>query len=618
MNKIKTTIILALLLTTIFTPLITLIPVAQASTGWIRVSTPNVQAGATVLLNFTEVTWSGTQFLLFWGTDGFSQINSTVDTRMITQPISVSLFSQPYPCEVEVKANSYFYTTGTITVKIGTDGTYKLLEIPIPEKNTAGGAHFIKAFDGTAAQVAVSEEINVLPTLKLSPESGPGGCLVTLEGIALEANKLVNITYTTANKAFKQITTNNIGYFKCSWYIKDLGIEFFGEEELAYWALPVDVSVFYNETGDLVGTVQFTEFPRALYQVYDVESDWPDCGFGNKTVEVSVPILKKVVVAGNYFNPTDNVTIIFDPSGVNKFLVEVPVNASGFFNTTFTVPIVALDKYEVAIFNGEYSWVFYLEVLPSIVLTPEEGPVGTLVKVQGYGFPYISNKFINVTISWEGYKDFDVAWAKTESNGQFVAQFTVPHDYGGEHTVTAIANDTAGTWAEATFTILARLRVVPSEFANDGRIVKVIGDGLEIWDEWTGYRKTYCIAIDNQFMGASGSMYRDFGGVSANETGDLVFEIFAAGFAPGKHVVALYGDSRGLYVHGEIKSYSPNAYAYFTVTGVSPDTQIILNQLNETQTTLLTQLNTLSNKIDTLTNSVNDVKNVLTTGVQNI
>jgi len=596
MSKVKTTFILALLLTTVFAPILLniMIPVANASTGWIRVRYPNVKAGGTVLLNFTEVTWSGTQFLLYWSTDGYSQISSS-DQKMIITPISVSLFDKTYPYEVKVKANSSFYTTDTITIKIGTNSEHqKVLEIPIPEKNTAGGAHFIKAFDGMAAQVAVSEEINVLPALKLSPSKGPGGCLVTLEGVALLPNELVNITYTKIDKAFAQETTDEIGYFKYSWNIKDLGTEWSGVGPIP--ANDIDVSVYYNATEELVDTVIFTEYARALYRVYDQISNYPDEGFGNKTVTVGVPIMKEVVVSGNGFNPTDNVTLYLDVRGLNKFLVQGPVNATGFFNVTFTVPDVPTGTYEVAILNAGYAWVFDLEVMPSIVLVPSEGKVGTPVTVYGYGFPYITNKFVNVTITWEGYETIDVAWAKVESNGRFTTQFKVPHDYGGEHTVTATANDTAQTSASATFTVLPDLKIVPDKFANDGSLVTVYGTGLDP-------NKGYTPNIDNRLLGVDPNSWDYPSSIYCNETGDIELKFVAAGFTPGLHVFSLYAG-------GELKP----TYVTFTVIGVSPDTQAILNQLATNQADLLAQLKSLNANItDLVTNSKGEVLAVIST-----
>ena len=65
MNKIKSTIILSLLLISTFTAFI---PYAFASLGTINVTPTSVQAGGTVTLDFSSVTFSGTQFLLYWST----------------------------------------------------------------------------------------------------------------------------------------------------------------------------------------------------------------------------------------------------------------------------------------------------------------------------------------------------------------------------------------------------------------------------------------------------------------------------------------------------------------------------------------------------------------------
>jgi len=80
-------------------------------------------------------------------------------------------------------------------------------------------------------------------------------------------------------------------------------------------------------------------------------------------------------------------------------------------------------------------------VIPTLIMTPSEGPIFTSVSVAAYGF----TTNIGVYLYWyqETYGDLTYYWtnnATTGSNGQFnvTVKFTVPHTYGGVHPVEAL------------------------------------------------------------------------------------------------------------------------------------------------------------------------------------
>ncbi|MEM4736485.1 MAG: hypothetical protein QXD41_01295, partial [Nitrososphaeria archaeon] len=278
----------------------------------------------------------------------------------------------------------------------------------------------------------------------------------------------------------------------------------------------------------------------------------------------------------------------------SKYLGSVMANGTGFFNTTVTIPVTSMESHYILLKDANnYRFVFYIYVVPTLVLDPKEGPVGTVVTAKAYGFP----AKIAVFIYWLEIELGDgtyywMANATTGADGQFnvTVKFTVPHTYGGVHEVWAVdtylgeeTSDISGTEiAERDFKVLPTLKIVPSTFANDGSLVTVLGTGL---DPTVGYTPN----IDNRLLGVDPQNWDYPSSVYCNSTGDLELKFVAAGFTPGLHVFSLYAG-------GELKP----SFLLFTVTGVSPDTQTVLNNLA-----------TLSNTVDT-------IKTTLTQGIQNI
>ncbi|MBC7090796.1 MAG: apolipoprotein A1/A4/E family protein [Nitrososphaeria archaeon] len=601
MSKIKTTFILALLLTTVFAAFFPL--AVKASTGYILIETTTapsspvtVPAGGTVNLYFGGVTFSGGQFYLVWSADGFSQISS--GDFKYTPTFKVSDLFGP-----GTTVDSYSIGNGWVNGSI--------------PKDIAGGEYYVKAFDGSATSVAVTDNVIIVTAaFEVVPSWGPGGRAISLKGYAFTANNYVNLSYwdpvAGEEKVIKNLyPTNEKGQFVYNMDAPDLKVVVDPEmqliedfiETITFYALDNKTTTSY--------AFDWEEYPRGLLQVDDVMAD-EGYIFGNETdfymwgVEVGVG--DELIVAGNYFYP-GNVTIWFDGS---KYLGSVLANGTGFFNTTVTIPITSMESHYILLKDANnFRFVFYIYVVPTLVLEPKEGPVGTVVTAKAYGFP----EKIAVFIYWLEIELGDgtyywMANATTGADGQFnvTVKFTVPHTYGGAHEVWAIdeylgeeTTDIYGTEiAERDFKVLPTLKIVPDTFANDGSLVTVYGTGL---DPTVGYTPN----IDNRLLGVDPQNWDYPSSVYCNSTGDLELKFVAAGFTPGLHVFSLYAG-------GELEP----TFLLFTVTGVSPDTQAILDQLAANQADLVSRLTDLSNKIATLANSVDSVKSTLTSGVQNI
>jgi len=592
MSKIKTTILLTILLASTFTAFL---PFAKASTGGIVIVDPayphEIEAGGTVELDFSGVSWSGGQFYLVWSADGYSQISSG-DFKFTPVFRVVDLLASAWTTVGD-------YEIGFSTV-IG----------PIP-KEIAGGEYYIKAFDGSATSVAVTTApLIILPSFEVVPAWGPGGRSIQLKGYAFTANNYVNLSYwdpvAGEEKTIKKLyATDSKGKFVYSMTAPDLKllIDDDGEQLVEDYIETITFYALDNKT-DYLTSFDWDEYPRGLIQVDDITADWEDGYlFGNATYfnddyGLEVEVFEKLVVAGNYFYP-GNVTFWFDGS---TYLGFATANQTCFFNATVTIPETSVGEHYILIKDAGIRFVLYLDVIPTLILEPSEGPVGTVVTVKAYGFP----QKILVLIWWYEKSYGEDEWynfvnGTTGTNGKFnvTVKFTVPHAYGGEHVVAAY--DIDDEWiAETTFTVTPTLWIEPSTFTNDGSLVTVYGTGF---DPTIGYTPN----IDNNYLGVDPQNWDYPSSVYANATGDLELKFVAAGFAAGKHVFSMYAG-------GELEP----SFILFTVTGTSPDTQAILAKLNATSVDLSAKLTSLTNSVGSLSSAVSALNSLLSKGILDI
>jgi len=252
-------------------------------------------------------------------------------------------------------------------------------------------------------------------------------------------------------------------------------------------------------------------------------------------------------------------------------------------------------------------------VIPTLILTPDEGTVGTTVTAKGYGFPASTSTVVyNVTLTWD-YTDIcknvsvDVAWALTTTQGHFTTSFVVPHTVGGTHIVTATANDSVSTTASDTFKVLVALIVTPSSATNNGTVVTVKGTGLA-YDEW------YDLLINGKdFYSADSYGWTVY--FHGSCTGDLSLQIIVdASFTPGKYAVSLYKLSKVYQLPALEK------YVMFTVTG-EEETKILdkLDEIDKAVDDLdsfvRSDSTSVHNGITAVKNSINDAKQAVLTAV---
>jgi len=259
----------------------------------------------------------------------------------------------------------------------------------------------------------------VKPGLTVSPEQGPVGTTVTVEGQGfaededgIELRYYLNGTYETVES---NITADGKGSWETSFQIPPSTR---GEHNL-----------------DAEGTVsRLYDVEDATFKVIsDISIDKPSGVVG-----------ESITMTGVKFAANErHIQILFDGEAV---VTDIRADDTGYWEESFDVPEMPTGVYSV---TAEGEWTqdigeLSFEIESGIVLSPDEGHVGIDLTVTGRGF--VANE--NVIIM---YDDSQVTTAATNDQGSFEVSFLVPGGIHGAHQVTAgYAADNA---ASAIFTM---------------------------------------------------------------------------------------------------------------------------------------------------------------------
>jgi hypothetical protein len=259
------------------------------------------------------------------------------------------------------------------------------------------------------------------------------------------------------------------------------------------------VNAYYNATPSIVRDyANFTENSRRWLQIGSVYGPSGD-GMTGPAVQVG----DMIYVAGNYFNPRASVSLIWDIGESSELiLATTTLNGTGFFNTSITIPAAGNGTHTLTAVDSSYNLNATVEVGPTLMLDPTEGPVGTVVTATAYGFPLNET----IVLIWDYTCDcydcpsepLNLTTVDTDPEGYFTTTFVVPAGVGGVHEVWAYVNGTDIFIDMATFTVVPTLTVVPGTAINNGTWIQVVGTGLMsysmMYDE--GYEAWYDLDID--------------------------------------------------------------------------------------------------------------------------
>ncbi len=201
----------------------------------------------------------------------------------------------------------------------------------------------------------------------------------------------------------------------------------------------------------------------------------------------------KVTVSGTGFESfaATDISIFFDNVEIAGSPLTVP--ESGDFTASFEVP----DETEpgtayvkiTTVIGGEVRKSFIVEK-PKIELDTDEGPVGTMVTVQGKGF------YAGGTVDLYYYKDgsrVNVGNEVASATGEFSYTFSIPKSNAGKHKIKV--EDVLDNSDEVNFEVVPVISLSPASGAI-GDELAVIGDGFGGDSDITVYFNNIMMVLD--------------------------------------------------------------------------------------------------------------------------
>jgi len=490
------------------------------------------------------VDFSGAQFDLYMSKNGYS--NLTSDDVLYASGFMVSDLNLPFGEQTYQISNARLLNgEGTFDLGyINQSGTvYKMLTGPIPFDIT-NDYKYIKIFDGSATLIAAAGVINILPAIAITPTWGPGCAEITMTGAAVNANTLYNVTYDADEDGtgfVGQVWSDAYGKFTYVFNAVDLKINHDDD-----WGERVRFFVNDATTGAEMGVARFIELSREIWNIEtETATFYEGWSLGNGSEScIQAHIFDWLWIEGNHWCPTSDVVIAIDGDVIGTF----SANATGYFNATgMVIPMLGMGYHNLTVTNNGFFYQYCLEVLPTLIVTPEEGTCGIMVSFAAYGFEantayylYWDGHCYNETNNW-----YLVMNVTTGADGQFnvSTSYTLPAMYGGPHTIIAATEYNGATsdnyesvYANATFTMLPSMTVTPSTISNDGTLFQINVCGLPVaYPRNEKYDPVYGLNIDNQYVytGSDGRLGPD-------ACGSLVVTLLSGNFRPGLHTASIY------------------------------------------------------------------------------
>jgi len=292
----------------------------------------------------------------------------------------------------------------------------------IPE--SCKGAHKVRVEEDSSYAYVVEAYFTVKPGLTASPAEGLVGTNVTVEGHGFaKSEKNIELRY-YLNGNYTTIAQNIPAGTRGDWT----------------WSFEIPSSAKGDHSIDAKGdSSSFVAVKDAIFEVT------PGISLG----KLSGTPGEKIMMTGNGFYANDRyITILFAGEEVNTD-VRVDANPKGYWEKDFAVPEMPKGTYSVTAYGEstpkEDISVLSFNITPGLVLSPDEGHVGTDLTVTGHGFA--TNK--DVVVKYDGSQK---ATAMTDNEGSFHnVSFPVPESQHGENHVTA--EDAASNNATAIFTM---------------------------------------------------------------------------------------------------------------------------------------------------------------------
>jgi hypothetical protein len=306
----------------------------------------------------------------------------------------------------------YYYVNGgrewIDDVRTDDDGDFSWVTFTVPESYS--GVHEVYAEDDKG--IDAYDYFTVEPGLIVDTEEGHVGTNVTVEGRGFAEDE------------------------------EDIELRYYTDGD--YVVVEDDITA--DEYGSWEVTFQIPYSAQGNHEI-DAEGDESqDNDVEDVTFEVTPEISldkssgspgESITMMGSGFYADDRyINILFAGEETETEPEIIRSDEKGSWNASFVVPEMSIDEYSITA-EGEYTKdvdELSFEIEPGLVLSPDEGHVGTELTVTGRGFATDEDVYIM-------YDDIQIATDKTNPEGSFEVRFTVPESKHGERRVTVEDDD---------------------------------------------------------------------------------------------------------------------------------------------------------------------------------
>jgi hypothetical protein len=301
----------------------------------------------------------------------------------------------------DVLVDIYYDGDPIATDRTSSNGAFTVV-ITIPEDCSGHHQVLVKG-----KYSSVFTYFTVTPGLTVSPENGPPGMTVTVEGKGFASDEDgIELLYYVAD-GYQTVDSGIVANGKGSWEASfQLPASGRGEHKI-----------------DAQGTIS---------QLYNVEGTIFEVTAGISLDKSAGFVGDTVTMTGSRFAAHEmGIQILFDGQPV---VTDIKANSQGEWEASFDVPDMPTGEYTITA-EGDQTGKedvggLSFGIEPDIVLSPTQGHVGTNLTVTGHGF--VADETVDIM-----YDGGVVATAETDDEGHFQASFSAPESQYGEHLVAA-------------------------------------------------------------------------------------------------------------------------------------------------------------------------------------
>lgn len=266
--------------------------------------------------------------------------------------------------------------------------TFKVPEVP-------QGKHTMYASDQQYSTPNL--DFTVTPTLTVSPTTTSVGSTITASGTGFTASSTISFSLDGVGTN-TVATANNLGSFSDA---------------------QITIPVIAAGSHTLKATDNSGNSDTVAITTSQSLTINPDTG----------PSGTSITITGGGFSANKNITVTYNGASITTTPSTVTSNATGNFTATIAAPEGPAKTYSVSVSDGTVTSSANFTISATAKVEETTGAVGSSVPVSGSGF----NAGAAITIQYDGV---GIGSAKTNANGSFSGNFTVPPGLAGEHKIT--------------------------------------------------------------------------------------------------------------------------------------------------------------------------------------